>query len=99
MGIRVFHKDNHFGCFVAIPIVYIVSIHVYYYLFSKVIIRKGMHLISHQFEGKQYNHGIWRIGKMVGYTSRGAGVSGIPLRFNCIAEVTIITLFRSKELQ
>lgn len=66
---------------------------------GQICLRKGVPLISHQFEGKQYNHGIWRIGKMVGYTSRGAGVSGIPLRFNCEAEVTVITLFRSNESQ
>jgi hypothetical protein len=29
---------------------------------------------------------------MVGYTSRGVGVSGMPIRFNCPAEVTLITL-------
>jgi predicted MPP superfamily phosphohydrolase len=51
-------------------------------------------LISHQFEGKQYNSGIWHLAHMTGYTSRGAGVSGIPIRFNCPAEVTLFTLQR-----
>ncbi|MBK7174997.1 MAG: metallophosphoesterase, partial [Bacteroidales bacterium] len=58
---------------------------------GQICLKEGMPLISHQFEGKQYNHGTWRIGKMIGYTSRGAGVSGIPLRFNCEAEITVIT--------
>lgn len=38
--------------------------------------------------------GLWREGEMVGYTSRGLGVSGRPLRFNCPGEMTIITLRR-----
>jgi uncharacterized protein len=62
---------------------------------GQICLKKGFPLISHQFEGKQYNHGEWQIGKMIGYTSKGVGVSGIPLRFNCEAEVTLITLARS----
>jgi predicted MPP superfamily phosphohydrolase len=38
--------------------------------------------------------GLWRHGGMVGYTSRGAGVSGLPLRYYNEAEVTLITLRR-----
>lgn len=36
--------------------------------------------------------GRWRYGEMDGYTSRGAGPSGVPLRFNCPGEITLITL-------
>jgi hypothetical protein len=32
---------------------------------------------------------------MIGYTSRGLGVGGVPLRFNCQGEVSVITLRRS----
>ncbi len=59
---------------------------------GQICLKKGVPLISHQFEGKQYNHGMWNIGKMTGYTSPGAGVSGMPVRFNCPAEVTLIHL-------
>jgi len=59
---------------------------------GQICLRDGFPLISHQFEGKQFNHGKWNIGKMIGYTSTGAGVSGMPVRFNCPAEVTLITL-------
>jgi predicted MPP superfamily phosphohydrolase len=38
--------------------------------------------------------GLWHEGDMVGYTSRGLGVSGRPLRFNCLGEMTVITLRR-----
>jgi len=33
---------------------------------------------------------------MVGYTSRGAGVSFLPLRFNSFGEVTLFTLRRAR---
>ncbi len=59
---------------------------------GQICLKEGIPLISHQFEGKQLNHGQWKLGKMIGYTSRGAGVSGMPVRFNCPAEVTVITL-------
>ncbi len=59
---------------------------------GQVCLKNGVPLISHQFEGKKFNHGQWQLGGMTGYTSRGAGVSGIPVRFNCPAEVTIINL-------
>jgi uncharacterized protein len=59
---------------------------------GQICVKKGIPVISHQFEGKKFNHGLWRIGKMKGYTSRGVGVSGIPVRFNCPAEISIITL-------
>jgi len=36
--------------------------------------------------------GAWQHRKMTGYTSRGAGASGVPLRFHCPGEITLITL-------
>jgi len=59
---------------------------------GQICVKEGIPIISHQFEGKGFNHGKWQIGKMTGYTSRGVGVSGMPVRFNCPAEVTLITL-------
>ena len=59
---------------------------------GQICLKKGWPLISHQFEGKRFNHGLWRIDKMIGYTSKGVGVSGMPVRFNCPPEVTLITL-------
>lgn len=40
--------------------------------------------------------GEWRDGAMIGYTSRGLGTSGAPLRYNCPGEITVITLRRQK---
>ncbi|MEA1878164.1 MAG: metallophosphoesterase [Bacteroidota bacterium] len=59
---------------------------------GQICIKKGVPIISHQFEGKEYNNGLWEIDQMKGYTSRGVGVSGMPVRFNCPPEVTIFTL-------
>ncbi|MDD3815130.1 MAG: CDP-archaeol synthase [Desulfocapsaceae bacterium] len=41
--------------------------------------------------------GNWQYQQMQGYTSRGAGPSSIPLRFNCPGEITIITLVKGDE--
>ena len=38
--------------------------------------------------------GEWRFGRMIGYTSRGLGTSGVPLRYNCRGEMSVITLRR-----
>ncbi|MDW7773290.1 MAG: CDP-archaeol synthase [Desulfobulbaceae bacterium] len=38
--------------------------------------------------------GIWHHRDMQGYTCRGAGASGVPLRFNCPGEISLITLRR-----
>lgn len=59
---------------------------------GQICLKEGIPLISHQFEGKKFNQGKWKVGNMTGYTSKGAGVSGIPIRFNCMAEITIINL-------
>ena len=39
--------------------------------------------------------GLWRQGRMAGYTSAGLGVAEPAVRFNCRGEVTIITLRRA----
>ncbi len=38
--------------------------------------------------------GEWSYAGMKGYTSRGVGASGLPLRFNCPGEITLLTLRR-----
>lgn len=40
--------------------------------------------------------GSWQHQEMQGYTSRGAGPSGIPLRFNCPGEISLITLCKGE---
>ncbi len=38
--------------------------------------------------------GLWRYRAMTGYTSPGAGLSSLPVRFNCPPEVTLFVLAR-----
>ncbi len=45
--------------------------------------------------GRKYDQGLYRVKDMWVYTTRGIGVIGVPLRFNCRPEITEITLVRS----
>ena len=38
---------------------------------------------------RRLGSGAWRHGGMTGYTSKGAGCSIIPVRFNCPPEITL----------
>jgi hypothetical protein len=42
--------------------------------------------------GKKYDQGLHRVGEMYVYTTRGVGLIGPPIRFNCPPEITEITL-------
>jgi predicted MPP superfamily phosphohydrolase len=42
--------------------------------------------------GKKYYAGLYQVGHMQLYTNRGIGVVGIPVRFFCRPEITVITL-------
>ena len=55
----------------------------------------GGYLIMHDRSApRRVLSGAWREGKLQGYTSRGTGCSGLPVRLNCPAEVTLHTLRR-----
>jgi len=41
---------------------------------------------------RRFVSGLWKHESITGYTSSGAGVSGIPVRFNCPPEVVLVTL-------
>jgi hypothetical protein len=45
--------------------------------------------------GKKYTEGLYRFGRMQLYVNRGIGTVGLPLRLNCPAEITHITLVRA----
>jgi predicted MPP superfamily phosphohydrolase len=59
---------------------------------GQVCLPGGYPIVTHSMADKQFASGHWTLGGMKGYTSRGAGVSGLPVRFNCRGEVTIFTL-------
>jgi hypothetical protein len=42
--------------------------------------------------GRKYDQGLFQVGDMWLYTTRGVGVIGPPLRLNCRPEITEITL-------
>jgi predicted MPP superfamily phosphohydrolase len=52
-------------------------------------------LFTHIRVSRKYCQDRWRYQNMLGYTSAGAGVSGIPVRFGCQGEVVHITLKRN----
>jgi len=51
-------------------------------------------VFTHSRAPRRLARGQWTHDGMLGYTSRGAGASGVPLRFNCPGEITLITLRR-----
>jgi predicted MPP superfamily phosphohydrolase len=46
--------------------------------------------------GRRFVSGRWHHEGMHGFTSRGAGTSGLPVRFFSRGEVTLITLRRAR---
>jgi uncharacterized protein len=51
-------------------------------------------VFTHTTAPRRYCQGAWSYNGMVGYTSAGVGVSGVPVRFHCRGEVAMITLSR-----
>lgn len=41
---------------------------------------------------RRYARGAWEAGEMRGFTNRGVGSSGVPVRFNCPPEIAILEL-------
>jgi predicted MPP superfamily phosphohydrolase len=53
-------------------------------------------VFTHSKAPRSLLHGPWEYDGMLGYTSCGAGVSGVPVRFFTQGEVLLITLKRNK---
>jgi hypothetical protein len=47
--------------------------------------------------GEKYVHGLFSAGRMQLYVNRGIGTVGVPLRFRCPPELTLITLQKRTE--
>ncbi|GAB6060078.1 metallophosphoesterase [Desulfonatronum parangueonense] len=54
----------------------------------------GLPVITNAAVPRRYVSGPWKYDRMLGYTSRGAGASGLPARLNCPPEVAIHVLAR-----
>jgi uncharacterized protein len=52
-------------------------------------------IFTHSKAPRSLLYGPWQYDRMIGYTSCGVGVSGVPVRFNTKGEVLLITLKRS----
>ncbi len=63
---------------------------------GQVCLPGGLPIATNLRRHRRLASGLWRYGEMVGYTSRGAGVSFLPLRFNSFGEVTLFTLRRGR---
>jgi uncharacterized protein len=47
--------------------------------------------------GRKYPYSQYQVENMIQYTSRGLGMGGIPVRFNCRPEITSLTLQSGRE--
>lgn len=54
----------------------------------------GVPIFTHLKRGKKFFRGNWNSGRMKGYTSSGAGIVEVPVRFNTKSEITIHNITR-----
>ena len=59
---------------------------------GQIALPGGVPVITHSTPGRKYAKGFWELDGLHGYTSSGAGVTGLPLRFNSHSEVVTLTL-------
>jgi predicted MPP superfamily phosphohydrolase len=64
---------------------------------GQICLPGGRPVLTASAFGRRFAAGPWRHERMHGYTSRGAGTSGLPVRFFSRGEVTVITLRRAAE--
>jgi uncharacterized protein len=64
---------------------------------GQICLPGGRPILTASIFGHRFAAGLWRHERMHGYTSRGAGTSGLPVRFFSRGEVTVITLRRAAE--
>ncbi len=64
---------------------------------GQICLPGGSPVLTNLTRNRGLASGLWRSGGMLGYTSRGAGVSGVVARFFSRAEVTLFTLRRANQ--
>jgi predicted MPP superfamily phosphohydrolase len=52
----------------------------------------GISLLNNTRSPRRLLRGAWRHGRLAGYTSRGVGCTGLPLRFHCPPEIVVHVL-------
>jgi predicted MPP superfamily phosphohydrolase len=61
---------------------------------GQICLPGGIPIITNIAAPRAYASGLWRCSDMVGYTSTGGGISGLPVRFFSRSEAALITLRR-----
>ena len=64
---------------------------------GQICLPTGLAVVTNATVPRQMVKGMWKYNDMTGYTSRGVGVTDVPVRFFCPPEMTIITLNRAKK--
>jgi uncharacterized protein len=62
---------------------------------GQVCLPGGIPILTNSALHWRHAWGLWRRGRMIGYTSNGAGTSGLPVRFFSRGEVTLLRLRRA----
>lgn len=62
---------------------------------GQVCLPGGKPVLRNLNKGRHLAHGRWQERQMIGYTSAGCGVSGLPIRFFSRGEITLFTLRRA----
>ncbi len=61
---------------------------------GQICLPGGLPIITNIAGRRIFATGAWRCGAMMGYTSPGAGISGLPVRYFSRSEAALITLRR-----
>ena len=61
---------------------------------GQICLPGGLPIITNIAGKRAFSTGAWRCGAMMGYTSPGAGISGLPVRYFSKSEAALITLRR-----
>lgn len=56
---------------------------------GQICLPRGIPLTLESVLPRRMGSGVWKYHNMFGYTSRGAGASVVPVRFNCPPEITL----------
>lgn len=62
---------------------------------GQIALPNGKALITHVNTGKEFSVGRWKYKNLEGYTSSGAGVSGLTIRFFTQSEIAVVKLVRN----
>ncbi|MGB3779189.1 MAG: metallophosphoesterase [Tunicatimonas sp.] len=63
---------------------------------GQVCLPGGTPVLRNLKKGRHLARGLWQEQQMIGYTSAGCGVSGLPVRFFSRGEITLFTLRRGR---